>query len=54
MVKEIIIDKKMFYQCGDCKLIYKDDKWAEKCEKWCLVHHTCNLAITNHKLSMEN
>ena len=49
MVKEVILKQENFYQCEDCKLIYKDKKWAKKCEKWCIKNHTCNLAITKNK-----
>ena len=51
MVKEIILNKKKAYQCLDCKLLYKNKRWAEKCEEWCLMYHTCNIAITKHKMS---
>lgn len=53
MVREIILNKKRTYQCEDCKLIYEDKKRAEKCEEWCMKHHTCNIAITSHKLNAE-
>ena len=36
------------YQCEDCKLLYLEKEWAEKCEAWCLRHHSCNLEITSH------
>ncbi len=35
MVKEILKNNKKYYQCNECKFIYKDKKIAEKCEKWC-------------------
>ncbi len=53
MVKECILHKRRVYQCQDCKLYYKDKRWAEKCEEWCLAHHTCNIAITKHKLNAD-
>ena len=37
-----------FYICDDCKLRYKEKIFAEKCEEWCLAHHSCNLEITRH------
>ncbi len=37
-----------FHICDDCKLKYKEKNWAEKCEEWCLAHHSCNIAITRH------
>ena len=50
MVKEIFLNKQKGYQCEDCKLIYKDKKWAEKCEKWCIKNKSCNLEITKHAI----
>jgi hypothetical protein len=43
------------YKCGECGFIYKDKSWAEKCEMWCKINHSCNLQITKHseKLNME-
>jgi hypothetical protein len=38
------------YQCEECKLIYKDKKWAKECEKWCKENHTCNVEITKHRI----
>ena len=42
---------KQYYQCKDCLLLYEDKKWAEKCEKWGLKNHTCNISITKHKVN---
>jgi hypothetical protein len=50
MVKEVILNKKKDYQCEDCKLIYKEKRWADKCEKWCKKHKSCSLEITKHKI----
>ena len=50
MVKEIVLNKKKDYQREDCKLIYKIKAWAEKCEKWCLKNHSCNISITKSRL----
>ena len=44
MVREI--NKK--FQCGECKMFFKDKGWAEKCEAWCKVHKSCNLEIIKH------
>ena len=38
------------FKCGDCGLSYSEKTWAEKCEKWCKKHHTCNLVITRHAI----
>lgn len=40
------------FQCEDCKLQYREREWAEKCEEWCLGHHSCNLAITRHAIRL--
>ncbi len=46
MVKET---KEGFF-CEECGLAYKEKEWAEKCEEWCVKHHTCNIAITSRAL----
>ncbi len=46
MVKKV----KNFWICEECKLKYKEKKWAEKCEAWCRKHKTCNLKITKHAI----
>ena len=37
-----------YYQCDECKMLYTTYKWAEKCEKWCREHGTCNVEIMKH------
>jgi hypothetical protein len=39
-----------FYQCEECKLLYEDISWAEKCEAWCKKYKSCNLEITKHSV----
>ena len=46
MIKEM----KKYHQCEECKLLYKDKKWAERCERWCTENKSCNLEITKHAL----
>ena len=36
------------YECPECKLGYREKKWAKACEAWCKEHHSCNLEITAH------
>ena len=36
------------YYCEECKLIYEDRDWAEKCEGWCRKRKSCNLEVTKH------
>ena len=35
-------------ECPECKLKYREKKWAKACEAWCKEHHSCNLEITAH------
>ncbi len=51
MVKVIILNNKKAYQCEDCKLMYNNRNDAEKCEKWCLKHHSCNITITKYAIN---
>lgn len=48
MVQETQKESKKLYQCRECGFVYKDKKWAEKCEDWCKEHKSCNLKITAH------
>ena len=49
MVKEI--KNKGYHECEECKLMYKDKVWAEKCEKWCKKYKSCNLEITKYAIN---
>ncbi len=46
MVKKLV--SKNAYKCEECNLLYSERKWAERCEKWCAKHSTCNLQIIRH------
>jgi len=48
MVKVTEKEGKELYQCEECGFHYTDLEWAEKCEKWCGEHHSCNIEITSH------
>ena len=48
MVKEEIKNNKKYYVCEECGFYYESKEWAEKCQAWCLEHHSCNLEITSH------
>lgn len=48
MVKKIKKDEDIYFQCEECKFIYKNKEMAEKCEKWCKEHSSCNIEITQH------
>ena len=38
------------YKCPECGLSYTDKEMAEKCEKWCGEHKTCNIEIIKHSV----
>ena len=53
MVKEIKKEGKKYYVCEDCKFLYLDGEWAEKCEKFCSENKMCNREITKHSVGVE-
>lgn len=38
----------IYFQCRECRFIYKEKEWAEKCEAWCKKYNSCNIEITRH------
>jgi transposase-like protein len=46
MVK--IKTNKQHFICKECGFEYEERDWAEKCQKWCKEHNSCNLEITKH------
>lgn len=48
MTKEIEKGDKKYYQCEECGLVYTDKEIAERCQKWCVEHKSCNLDIIKH------
>ncbi len=48
MTRIIQKDGKQYYQCEECGLVYLDKELAEKCERWCAAHKSCNLEIIKH------
>ncbi len=40
-----------YYICEECRFKYKDKELAQKCEKWCKKHKSCNLNITKYAIS---
>lgn len=50
MVRVLGRDKETVYECGECRLLYRDKEWAEKCQAWCVEHKSCNLEIIKHAL----
>lgn len=53
MVRKIEKQGKEYFQCDECKFLYEDKIWAEKCEKWCKEKHSCNLDITKHAIKIK-
>lgn len=54
MVKEAVTsDNEIVYVCEECGFAYKEREWAEKCQKWCRQHQSCNLEITEHAVGLE-
>ncbi len=52
MVNKIQKQGKTFFQCDECKFIYKEKSIAEECEAWCSKHHSCNIEITKHAVKI--
>ncbi len=36
------------YSCSECGFNYRDKETAEKCEKWCKEHKSCNVEIIKY------
>jgi len=45
MVKKNKKEKKILFQCEECKLFYENKKLAEKCDAYCKEHHACNIEL---------
>ena len=52
MVRKIAAGKKEYFECGECNFLYNEVILAEKCEKWCREHHSCNIEITKHAVKL--
>ena len=52
MVKIIEKSKKKYFQCEICGFIYKEKKWAQKCENFCKKNKSCSLNITKHAIKV--
>ncbi len=42
--------KKQIYICNECKLKYKDQEIASKCEVWCKENKSCNFDIIKYSI----
>ncbi len=52
MAREVIKNERKYYQCEECLLFYTDIETAEKCQKWCSKHKSCNLEIIKASVSL--
>jgi len=50
MVKKMMFKDKKIYECEECKLRYKNRKYAKKCEEWCKKNKSCNIDITKYAI----
>lgn len=39
---------KRTYICAECGYEYEEKEWAQKCQKWCAEHKSCNIEIIKH------
>jgi hypothetical protein len=53
IIKQTKKQGKTFYQCEECKLVYKSKEWAKKCEDWCKENKSCNIEIIKHAVKMK-
>ncbi len=53
MVRKVRKEKKTLYVCEECGFAYEQKKWAEKCQRWCRKHQSCNLEIMQHGVPLE-
>lgn len=52
MAREVRKGGKAYYQCGNCKFVYNEKQFAEKCQKWCNAHGSCNFSIARHAVKI--
>ena len=38
------------YNCGICKMKFKDQDWANQCQSWCEEYKSCNAEITKYAI----
>lgn len=53
MEQEVKQKNKVLYVWGECGLTYKERIWAEKCEIFRAMHHTCSLEIIKHAVQID-
>lgn len=50
MAGKIRRGNKYYFACSKCGLAYRERIIAEKCEKWCTAHKSCNLEIIKNAI----
>ncbi len=40
-----------YFKCEACGLLYRERKWAERCEDFCRKNKSCSLEIIRHAVS---
>ncbi len=48
MVERLNLRGVELFRCEVCGLVYREERYAQMCERWCREHGTCNLEITRH------
>ncbi|MBS3105252.1 hypothetical protein J4234_03285 [Candidatus Woesearchaeota archaeon] len=46
IVGELMKSSGRYYECEECKFVYKDRRTAKECENYCKKYHSCNMEIT--------
>jgi hypothetical protein len=41
----VVVEGSRYYACGECGLIYREERLAEECEEWCRAHGTCRVDL---------
>lgn len=53
MVKREVKNNEEYFLCEECKLCYKDENTAKKCENFCTKNHACSIEITKHAVKLK-
>ena len=50
MVRKVMKNKAIYFQCPICKLYYKDRELAGRCEEYCGKNNACNIEIIKNSV----
>ena len=53
MVTELHKNSKKFYICDACGFAYEQKELAQKYQRWCEEHNSCNLELTKYAVPLE-